>query len=732
MENAPDKLDRRSRRKRRQREQEFRHRPFYLRPGLWVFMTLVGIAGTGYAWGTWWWKEFEASLPDTEEIFRFSRRGTVTIKAADGSILQQMGPVTHDEIKINNMPKLLVRAFLAAEDRRFYEHDGVDYKAIARAMRSNFEAREIIEGGSTITQQLTRMVFLTQEMTLERKLKEARLAQKLEGKMSKDEILERYLNLVYLGGGAYGVGDAAWVYFGKEIDELTLPQMATIAGMPAAPSAYSPTVNPDIAKERRDWVLGKMRDAGYISQPEMEAAIASPLGLDLKFPKRLDLRYPYFTTHVRQELEEKLSPEQIEKGGLIVETSLDIDWQNKGQEAIENLVETHGYYEKFEQAALVAIDPKTGEVKAIIGGTGFEESQFNRATQAMRQPGSTFKGFIYSAAIAAGFSPYDNYLDAPLNVEGYQPANANGSYAGWIPLHSALTQSVNVIAVRLLMDVGIGPTVGLAERMGIKSELQTVYSLALGASEVTLLELTNGYATIANQGQFIEAHTIRRVLDRQGNVVYEANTNPQQALDEDSAAIVTWMLQNVVKSGTGRPASLSRPVAGKTGTSDNSRDLWFVGFIPQVTVGIWLGNDDSSPTWSNSGRAAQTWHDFMVQIEDEFSVAQFPTLPDLYARKNSIEAEPEQPGQYTYNASGEGSSGGGNSSGYSSANYNGGDSSAANSYRETYPNGYYYGNSSFSEEDFSKPPAKIDAEPVSEGDVSGYEPAVNSKPRPKQ
>ena len=589
---------------------------------------------------------FERDLPDPREISGFARRGTITIKASDNTILQQVGPATHEKLEISETPPRLIEAFIAAEDRRFYKHSGIDQRAIVRAFFANIFAGELVEGASTITQQLARMVFLSQEPTLTRKIREARLAQKIEQEMTKEDILEYYLNFVYLGAGAYGVTDAAWVYFSKELDELTLPEIATIAGMPAAPSDYSPVENPDLARKRRNVVLQRMATAGFISQEEADTASSKPVNLKLQLPKRLDLRHPYFTTFITQELNKHLSADQIEQGGLTVETSVNVKWQEIGERVVKEAVEYYGYGNGFEEAALVAVDPRNGEVKALVGGTDFDSSQFNRVTQAHRQPGSTFKGIVYTTAIAAGKSPYDSYEDAPIIVDGYEPLNFGRKHSGWLNLRDALSRSVNTIAVKLLMDVGFDPTMKVAKDMGIKSELKPYFPLALGAFEVTLLELTNAYATLANQGEFIEAHGIRRILNSDGEVLYEAKSNePEQAIDEDSASIMTWMLENVVNGGTGGPAQLDRPVAGKTGTSDEARDLWFVGYIPQLVTGVWLGNDDNYPTVGSSSTAAVTWHDFMSEVVEPFPVQEFPELPEFDGREGTIAAKPVELGE---------------------------------------------------------------------------------------
>ncbi|QLE59302.1 transglycosylase domain-containing protein [Nostoc sp. TCL26-01] len=619
-----------------------REKPLYRRVWFWAGLSVGGgIIAFNYFLG-----KIDRTLPDKSELQAVVREQTLTIKAVDGSILQQQGEATREQVNLEQIPDTLQQAFIAAEDSRFKQHNGVDAQGIVRAIFNNLRSQNVVEGGSTITQQLARILFLKQERTVWRKLKEARLAQKMEAELTKDQILERYMNLVYLGAGAYGVADAAWVYFSKPVDKLSLAEMATIAGLPPAPSLYAPDKNPNAAKQRRNLVLQRMEKEGFITPAQRQAAIQEPLALKPSPPKRLQVQFPYFNSYVQQELPKYVAPDVLAAGGLTVETSLNPTWQVAAEAAVAKTLRNQGQWENFKQAALVAIDPRNGEIQAMVGGKDFSKNQFNRVTQAKRQPGSTFKGFVYAAAIATGKSPYDTYLDAPFVVDGYEPKNYGETFRGMINMRQALTRSVNVVALKILLDVGFEPTIKLARDMGIKSELKPTYSLALGSNEVNLLELTNAYGSFATQGLYNEAHGIRRILNRKGQVIWSANFQSRRVLDADSAAIMTWMLRNVVEAGTGAAAQLdNRPVAGKTGTSDEARDLWFIGYIPQVVGGVWLGNDDNRPTYGSSGSAAYTWHEFMEKAVEGMPVEKFPERPKLEGRKGSIKAKPIKPGK---------------------------------------------------------------------------------------
>lgn len=617
-------------------------KPLYRRYWFW---TTLGVSGgiMAVSYGVW---SIDKTLPSRDQLTAASREKTLTIKAGNGAILYQQGEATREKLKISQIPDRLQKAFIASEDRRFKEHGGIDAKGILRAATNNLRSQDVVQGGSTITQQLARILFLNRNQTMTRKLQEVRLAQKLEEELTKDEILERYLNLLYLGSGAYGVADAAWVYFSKPVGDLTLSEMATIAGLAPAPNVFSPAENPEVAKQRRNLVLQRMLEDGFITAAEKQKAISEPLTVKASLPKRYKVEAPYFISYIQKELPKYVEKDVLEVGGLVVETTLNPDWQKEAEKAVDKTLRNQGRWQRFKQAAMVSIDPRNGEIKAMVGGKDFGKNKFNRVTQAQRQPGSTFKGFVYAAAVAAGKNPLDGYLDAPIVVDGYEPKNYDEGFRGWINMRDALTKSINIVAVRILMKVGYQPTIDLAHKMGIESQIKPVISMALGSNEVNLLELTSAYGTFANKGMHIKPHGITRVLSRNGEVVWSADFKGKRALDTDSSAITTWMLRNVVTSGTATRAQIGRPAAGKTGTTDEARDLWFVGFIPQLVTGVWLGNDNNKPTNGDSTTAAYTWRQFMKQATDGMPVEKFPKRPKLSGRKASIKVKPINPRRF--------------------------------------------------------------------------------------
>ena len=571
----------------------------------------------------------DATLPDARGIASFNRPGTITLLSSDGQVIQKLGPATREKVNPGEMPELVKQAFIAAEDRRFYEHDGVDLWGISRAVFTNIKQRSVREGASTITQQLARTVFLSQDRTITRKLREAALAYKLERQLTKEQILEQYLNYVYLGSGAYGVADAAWVYFSKTPDQLTLPEAALIAGLPPAPSVYSPLVNESIALERRAIVLERMRQAGFINATQADSAKTSALNLKPATPKYFNSAAPYFTSWVAQELPLMLTPEQLEVGGLKIRTSLNLKWQKRAQQVVREFAPGNS------EGAIVSIEPGTGLVRVMVGGKDFFSSQFNRATQALRSPGSTFKLFPYAAAINAGLKPDEVFLDAPRCWNGYCPKNFGNKYFGKITLADALKNSLNTIAVQLQDKVGFDAVIAMANNLGIGTTrpLGKYYPLAIGAYEQTILDMTAAYAAINNRGVYVKPTAFEEIRGPGGELLWSRRSDGprgRRAVDSDVADTMTWMLQRVVTGGTGVAAKLDdRPVAGKTGTSEGGRDLWFIGSIPQLTTAVWFGFDDSRETRNTSGESAWAWKQFMTSVKGSFPVQQFPPKPVL-------------------------------------------------------------------------------------------------------
>ena len=613
-----------------------RRRPNLVRAGL-----LAALIGGGVACGqAALVAGLDSLLPDARGINHFNRPGTLTILSADGQVVHKIGPVTREKLTPETLPTLVEQAFIAAEDRRFYQHNGIDPVGIGRALVRNISQRSVEEGASTITQQLARTVFLSQDRTLVRKLKEAALAGKLERQLSKAQILTEYLNVVYLGSSAYGVADAAWVYFSKTPDQLNLPEAALIAGLPPAPSVYSPLVNPDLALERRAVVLRRMQEAGFISSSEQQQAEASPLELKPAEPKYWDSQAPYFSSWVQQELPQVLTPEQLEVGGLTVRSSVNLAWQKEAQKAINT------YASGDMEGALVAMEPGTGLVRAMVGGTDFLDSQFNRAAQALRSPGSTFKLFVYLTALKEGMLPERVLRDSARCFRGYCPKNFGNRYLGSVSLVVALQNSLNTVAVALLQELGFDKVIATAKSLGISRELGRFYPMALGAYEQTVLDMTAAYAAINNGGIYVKPTPFEEILGPNGELLWSRRVEGdpgKRAVNSDIAAMMMWMLQRAVQSGTGGGAALpNRPVAGKTGTSEGGRDLWFIGSIPQLTTGVWLGYDDSRGTKDTSVVATYAWRAFMAPITKNLPVRQFPPRPELQDTYRGGKKPPER------------------------------------------------------------------------------------------
>ncbi len=533
---------------------------------------------------------------------------------------------------LQQVPKLVREAVLDAEDARFYQHGAISLKGMARALIRNLTAGRIKEGGSTITQQLVKSLFLSPERTLGRKLKEIELAREIERRYSKDKILEMYLNTIYYGSGAYGIGAAARIYFSKSLEQLTLPEAALLAGLPRAPTLYSPLNDPKRAKARRDYVLDRMQKEGHVTPAQARAAIQQPIALR-PFFKGKGIG-SYFVDYVRKELEPRYGQATLLRGGLRIYTTLDLKMQEQARDTLRNGVKS---IEKAQagkrkaapkdspglEGALLALDPATGEIRAMVGGVEYARSQFNRAVQARRQPGSAFKPFVYAAAFERGFTPANLMDDYPISFSipqnghmvDWSPENYDHQFRGPVTLRLALEDSINVPTVRLMEAVGVDPVISLAHRMGIQSEIKREYASALGTSDVSLLELVSAYGVFARQGLRVPPRAIRRVVAPNGDVLPTPDPEPERVLGEDVAFLVTNILQEAVRQGTAKRARIPGwEVAAKTGTTQDAADLWLLGYTPRLVTGVWVGYDQPRSVGSHetAGRlVAPIWADFM-------------------------------------------------------------------------------------------------------------------------
>jgi len=702
--------------------------------GLLFTMLLTG-AGAAY----FIYNAYIKDLPDFTEIKGYRPPVISRIYARDGRLMGEFYAERRIEVPYSRLPRHLVLGFVAAEDSRFFDHPGVDVFGIARAFLRNVEAGEIVQGGSTITQQVVKRILLSSEKSYARKIKEAVLAYRIDNYLTKEEILTIYLNNIFLGRGSYGVEAAALEFFSKHVEDLTLAESALLAGLPKAPSRYSPYLNPQKAKERQAYVLRRMAEEGFITREQATAALRQPIRLK---PLRSDWikECGYFTEYVRGLLEERFGKEQVLNLGLRVYTTADVDLHRVAQQAVEDgihdLVKRNGYrgplrhldakeraafhrrmvryFKKYParrgilvtaliapesqkgqgvairfgnhsgqlvpapadqnsklprvrlsslqtgdevlvrlidqddkgrwtavlepapmvQGALLSMELQSGKVRVMMGGKDFSDSTFNRAIQAHRQPGSAFKPIIYAAAVERGYGPNSILMDEPLSLPGgrpgewWTPQNYDHTFSGPIPLSTALARSRNIPAVRMMMALGVPTVVNMAKSLGIASPIYPNYASALGASEVTLLELTRAYSVFPNRGYLVDPIFIQRIEDRDGRVLFEANPRRHLAVKPETADIMTNLLTQVVRRGTAtRVQVLERPMGGKTGTTNNTRDAWFLGFTPSVITGVWVGMDDERSLGAKetgSRAAAPIYIAYMKEALKNKPVEQFP------------------------------------------------------------------------------------------------------------
>ncbi|MCH3932507.1 transglycosylase domain-containing protein [Megasphaera sp.] len=550
-------------------------------------------------------------------------------------------------IDINKVPQNLQNAFIAAEDNRFYEHIGIDPIGIFRAIFANLTNRGIAQGGSTITQQLAKNAFLSQEQTLKRKIQEAMLALEIEHKYSKKEILEMYMNQIYFGQGAYGIQTAAKTYFNKDVNELTLTQCAMLAGLPKSPNYYSPFNNLNEAKKRKNVVLDQMVKYGYISAAEAEDAKNQDLGLSKSHQSKEADEYASFIDYVSQQVAKKYGDDALYKEGLKIYTTMDVDKQHAAVRAMRNLPNNYTDENGLTQpqAAIVSIDPKTGHILAMVGGRG--QDSFNRASMAVRQPGSAFKPFVYLTALQHDMTPDTTMDDQPVTYGSWSPKNAGGSYSGTMTLSDALAHSVNTIAVQLADKVGTKNIIANAKKMGITTldAKDDNLAMALGGltKGVTPLEMASAYGTFANKGVHVKPTAIVKILDRDGNVLEDASTLEKEetktrVMSEREAYEMTTMLEGVIDHGTGTAAAIGRPAAGKTGTTDDNKDAWFVGYTPDIVTAVWIGDDTGSHSLGEiygGTIPAEIWKDYMSSATSDESGGDFSAPSGMERRKET-------------------------------------------------------------------------------------------------
>ncbi len=712
---------------------------------LFLILFLLGATAAGGV-AYYLYYHFNKDLPDYTMIKDFRPNLITRVYARNGQLIGEYFTERRIIVPYSRLPQHLILAFLAAEDARFFEHPGVDLFGIARAFLENLKAGEIVQGGSTITQQVVKSIFLTSEKSFTRKVREALLAYRIDNFLTKEEVLNLYLNHIYLGNGAYGVEAAAQEYYGKHVEDLNLAEAAMLAGLPKAPSRYAPTSNPTRAKERQTYVLNRMVEAGFVGVGEAQEALNLPLTYKPLRHERFE-DVGYYVDYVRQLLEEKFGRDPLYNAGFRVYTAADVELHKSAKQAIQNglkdLYSRHGFrgplkeltakeiepfcqqqlayqqkhppmkghlqtavvvqsekgqqplvvrfaneygilaknvvpvnkeaaagmknivsrlrlgdvvqvrlldhtsgryqwqvsidHDPMAQGALVYVENRTGKVRVIMGGKNYRDSVFNRAVQAKRQPGSAFKPIIYAAAVEKGYGPNSTVEDEPISLPGgragepWTPSNYDHSFYGTMDLATALALSRNLPAVRLMISIGVPAVVNMAKAVGLSTEIYPNYSSALGSSEVTLLDLTRAFSTFPNGGQLANPIAIERLEDRDGRILEEAQPNLRKVMNPRTGRIMTEMLTGVVQRGTAtRVQVLKRPIGGKTGTTNSTRDAWFIGFTPSVTAGVWIGMDDEQSLGSRETggqAAAPIFIKFMQEALKDQPIEKFSDVP---------------------------------------------------------------------------------------------------------
>lgn len=583
----------------------------------WNWRTAASIAAGGALFmvvAVWVWIYWGLPrVPDAQTLWALNRQESVMFVDSEGEILGVRGPYYGRRANLADLPDYVPQAFLAIEDRRFYEHAGVDRMAVLRALLANMQAGETVQGGSTISQQLARNLFLTRRQTINRKLREMVLASRIERRLSKDEILELYLNRVYLGEQAYGVDAAARRYFGKTAAELTLAEAAVLAGLPKAPSDLAPSRNLERAIERQHVVLQAMVDAGFITAEQRDEARAQTVRVIERPPIERTMGYAFDLA-----VEEARAQVGDRAPDLVIQLTIDRDVQRAAGESIRRRLGNRAFGRRPLQAAYMAVD-RQGNIVALVGGTDYNASKFNRVTQAERQPGSTFKAFVYTAAMEAGLDTEDVRYDEPVVIDGWRPRNYDDGYRGAVTLRTALALSINTVAASVGNEIGPNRVADTARRLGVSNMPERGQfvppSIALGSIETTLWDMTSAFAAFMNDGRRVDPHIVARVTNSAGEELYVRPPHEgQRVLNEQVVEQMNSMMGAVVLRGTGTGARLGdRDVAGKTGTSSDWRDAWFIGYTADYTAGVWVGHDDFTSMGRTTGGTlpAQIWNDTM-------------------------------------------------------------------------------------------------------------------------
>ncbi|MGB0908515.1 MAG: transglycosylase domain-containing protein [Maricaulaceae bacterium] len=582
---------------------------------VWVTLIILFMAGIfGYLEARNYLFEGLPELPDKDAMWEMNLQPNITLLDKNGRVIGHRGPYVGRPLKLTEMPRHLPDAFLAIEDERFYEHTGIDRKAILRALLENQKSGERVQGGSTLTQQLVKNMVLTPEKTYRRKFQEMWLAYEMEGALTKPEILELYMNRIDLGNRTFGVEAAAQRYFGKSATQVSRSEAAMLASLPKAPSRYNPAKNYDLALTRSKLVLSRMLVNAMITPSELAEAENNPPVIIAEIKNTID---PNIIGHAFDLISEQA---QGFVGGaakdLIITTTLDPKLQAKAVKSVEHILSKHGSKRKVSEAALLSIKNSTGAVVALVGGRDYAKSKFNRAAQAKRQPGSAFKALVYAAALETGFTPATVRIDQPINIDGWEPSNYTERYRGPMTIREALKLSINTVAAQVTAEIGPNKVVDFAKRFGITTNLRITYSIALGVSEVTLWDITQAYMIFANEGLRREPYLIESITNTAGDNIYKRkDLSAVRVYSRPHARQMADMLHDTVQTGTGHGARLNdRPAAGKTGTTQDYRDAWFIGFTKQFTTGVWMGNDDNSQMDDVTGGLlpVDTWKHYML------------------------------------------------------------------------------------------------------------------------